>query len=128
MVIDERLEEQRSEFPQVQALLDIYGVGLYTALSECLELSGHCVRLAHDGQSALEAVLQFEPEVVLLDIGLPGMDGYAVATRLRQQFSKGLSPRTLPLRARPCLPVRHRGLPGPTLAAVAPAGALPLPT
>ena len=57
-------------------------------LSECLELSGHCVRLAHDGPSALEAVLQFEPEVVLLDIGLPGMDGYEVATRLRQQFSR----------------------------------------
>ncbi|WZO97718.1 ATP-binding protein [Isosphaeraceae bacterium EP7] len=42
------------------------------------------VEVAHDGPSALAAALRFRPEVVLLDIGLPGMDGYEVARRMRQ--------------------------------------------
>lgn len=43
----------------------------------------HEVVMAHDGISALERVREFHPEVVLLDIGLPGMDGYETARRLR---------------------------------------------
>jgi signal transduction histidine kinase len=50
-----------------------------------LQQAGHEVEVAHDGPAALEAVAAFQPEVVLLDIGLPGMDGYEVARRLRQQ-------------------------------------------
>ena len=53
------------------------------SLSLMLELSGHDVRSAHDGPAALEIVRGFIPEVVFLDIGMPGMDGYAVARRLR---------------------------------------------
>jgi CheY-like chemotaxis protein/anti-sigma regulatory factor (Ser/Thr protein kinase) len=49
-----------------------------------LELSGHRVLTAPDGQQALDCVEDFEPEIVLLDIGLPGLDGYEVARRLRQ--------------------------------------------
>jgi signal transduction histidine kinase/DNA-binding response OmpR family regulator len=49
-----------------------------------LELSGHRVLTAPDGPQALACVEDFEPEVVLLDIGLPGLDGYEVARRLRQ--------------------------------------------
>jgi signal transduction histidine kinase/DNA-binding response OmpR family regulator len=52
------------------------------SLSMMLELDGHEVRTAHDGPVALEAVRDYEPEVVLLDIGLPGMSGYEVARRL----------------------------------------------
>ena len=48
------------------------------------KLGGHDVRLAHDGEEALAVAAEFAPEVVLLDIGLPGMDGYEVARRLRQ--------------------------------------------
>ena len=48
-----------------------------------LELSGHSVTLAHDGPGAIAAAAATPPELVLLDIGLPGMDGYAVAERLR---------------------------------------------
>jgi CheY-like chemotaxis protein len=44
---------------------------------------GQEVEVAHDGPSALEAAERFLPEVVLLDIGLPGMDGHEVARRLR---------------------------------------------
>jgi CheY-like chemotaxis protein len=43
------------------------------------------VRVAHDGQEALSVAREFRPEVVLLDIGLPGMDGHEVARRLREQ-------------------------------------------
>ncbi len=49
-----------------------------------LTLSGHDVRSAKDGLQALQVAEQFAPEVVLLDIGLPLMDGYEVARRLRQ--------------------------------------------
>jgi CheY-like chemotaxis protein len=45
---------------------------------------GHELRVAFDGPSALRACEEFEPDVVFLDIGLPGMDGYEVAQRLRQ--------------------------------------------
>jgi PAS domain S-box-containing protein len=46
-------------------------------------LRGHETRLAHTGPEALEVAEEFLPEVVLLDIGLPGMDGYDVARHLR---------------------------------------------
>ncbi len=49
-----------------------------------LSLSGHQVRSAKDGLQALHVANEFRPDVVLLDIGLPLMDGYEVARRLRQ--------------------------------------------
>jgi PAS domain S-box-containing protein len=54
------------------------------AMKHVLKLSGHRVTLAHDGPGALAAAAAEPPELVLLDIGLPGMDGYAVAARLRE--------------------------------------------
>jgi signal transduction histidine kinase len=56
------------------------------SLACLLRLQGHEVRTARDGPSALVAAQADAPEVVLLDIGLPGMDGYEVARSLRQQF------------------------------------------
>lgn len=50
-----------------------------------LKQVGHEVRTAHDGLTALEAAFDYRPDVVLLDIGLPGLDGFEVAKRLRQQ-------------------------------------------
>ena len=52
-------------------------------LGEMLSLSGYSVRIAGDGEAGIDAALDFHPEVVLVDIGLPRMDGYAVAERLR---------------------------------------------
>lgn len=52
-------------------------------LSQALQAAGHEVRHEHDGASALVAAAQFQPDVVLLDLGLPGMDGLEVARRLR---------------------------------------------
>ena len=49
-----------------------------------LRLQGHAVEVAHDGVSALKSAAAFEPDVVLLDIGLPGLNGYAVAKQLRE--------------------------------------------
>lgn len=52
-------------------------------LAEGLMLYGHEVRFAHDGPSALQLLRTFTPDVAILDIGLPVMDGYALAQRLR---------------------------------------------
>jgi CheY-like chemotaxis protein/anti-sigma regulatory factor (Ser/Thr protein kinase) len=52
-------------------------------LSQALAMAGHDVRTAHDGPTALEVAGQQRPSVVFLDIGLPVMDGYEVARRLR---------------------------------------------
>jgi PAS domain S-box-containing protein len=49
-----------------------------------LEVSGYEVRTAYTAQTALEAAIAYRPTIVLLDIGLPDMDGYEVARRLRQ--------------------------------------------
>jgi PAS domain S-box-containing protein len=53
------------------------------SLSMLLRLYGHDVRVARSGPTALEMASASRPDVVLLDIGLPGMDGYQVAKRLR---------------------------------------------
>ena len=48
-----------------------------------LDMSGHAVLLAHDGQTAVEMVKRHDPAVVFLDIGMPGMNGYETASVLR---------------------------------------------
>lgn len=57
------------------------------SFSLALSFEGHSVRIAHDGPSALDAMGTFAPDVVLLDVGLPGMNGYEVARRLRKEYS-----------------------------------------
>ena len=53
------------------------------SLAVLLRLEGQEVRVAFNGPEALELAAVFRPEVVFLDIGMPGMDGYEVARRLR---------------------------------------------
>jgi two-component system CheB/CheR fusion protein len=53
------------------------------SVATLIELRGHRVWVTYDGPSALAIAAERSPEVVLLDIGLPGMNGYEVATRLR---------------------------------------------
>ena len=55
-------------------------------LGEMLTLLGHEVAIAHDGPQALTVVQGFTPDVALLDIGLPVMDGYELAARLRERL------------------------------------------
>jgi PAS domain S-box-containing protein len=52
-------------------------------LAQLLELKGHEVRIARDGRSALDAAREAPPDLALLDIGMPGMNGYEVARALR---------------------------------------------
>ena len=60
-------------------------VGAARLLAMLLEkLHNHVIEMAHDGPTALTKAHAFRPEIVLLDIGLPGMDGYQVGQRLRQ--------------------------------------------
>ena len=53
------------------------------SLQKVLEQEGHTVHTANDGPSGLEAILQIRPDIALVDIGLPGIDGYGIAQRLR---------------------------------------------
>ena len=59
-------------------------------LDEALRSMGHTTRLVHDGAQAIAAAMEFRPEVALVDIGLPTMDGYEVGRRLRELFNGGL--------------------------------------
>lgn len=56
-----------------------------TTLKTLLELDGHEVRAAGDGHQGVELILTWQPEVALVDIGLPGLDGYELARRVRSQ-------------------------------------------
>ena len=63
------------------------------ALSLQLQLAGHDVRTAHDGIEAVAVASTFEPDIVLLDLGMPKMDGYEAARQLR--LRPGTRPMTL---------------------------------
>jgi PAS domain S-box-containing protein len=53
------------------------------SISMLLQMAGHEVTVAYDGQQALESIETLRPEVALLDIGMPGLDGFEVARRVR---------------------------------------------
>jgi CheY-like chemotaxis protein len=55
------------------------------SLAMLLTLEGHSVYTASDGQQTLERAEQHRPDIALLDIGMPGLDGYEVARRIRAQ-------------------------------------------
>ena len=57
------------------------------SLADILELAGHDVRIAHDGRSGLAIAREYRPDVILCDIGLPGLDGYEVAQAVRRDDS-----------------------------------------
>jgi CheY-like chemotaxis protein len=61
------------------------------ALAMTLQFSGQTARVAYDGASALATAQAFRPDIAVLDIGMPGMDGYELARRLRAEpWSKDL--------------------------------------
>ena len=59
-------------------------------LEVILRMDGHEVRSAADGQTAIQIASEFQPEVCLLDIGLPDLDGYEVARQIRSQIPTAL--------------------------------------
>ncbi|HEU5296767.1 MAG TPA: PAS domain S-box protein, partial [Burkholderiaceae bacterium] len=61
------------------------------SLAELLKFEGHETRLAHDGLGAVEAAAAFRPDLVLLDIGMPKLNGYDAARKIREQpWGKGM--------------------------------------
>lgn len=60
------------------------------SMATLLRLDGYEVEVAFDGTSALRAAQAYQPDVVLLDIAMPGMDGYQVARKLRAMFREAL--------------------------------------
>jgi signal transduction histidine kinase/DNA-binding response OmpR family regulator len=83
-VPEERAERLPSASVGRRILVVDDNVDVVETTTMLLSLSGHEVHSAKDGLQALHAAMEFRPEVVLLDIGLPLMDGYEVARRLRQ--------------------------------------------
>ena len=71
--------------PSARILVVDDNVDSAETLKELLRGLGNEVRTAYDGVEAVSAAADFEPDVVLLDIGLPRMDGYDVARTLRRQ-------------------------------------------
>jgi two-component system, OmpR family, alkaline phosphatase synthesis response regulator PhoP len=59
-------------------------VNLAAALCRCVESAGHTSHTAYDGSTGLNMVQELQPDLVLLDVGLPGMDGLEVCKQIRQ--------------------------------------------
>jgi two-component system, sensor histidine kinase len=76
-----------SNGPLVVAVVDD-NLDLRDGIAELLALVGHTVEVAKDGQSGVDLVLRQRPDVALIDISMPDMDGYAVAVRLRQELGE----------------------------------------
>lgn len=70
--------------PFLRVLVVDDNVDAAQSLALLLEGSGHDVQMAFDGPTALTVAFDYRPNVILLDIGLPGIDGFEVAKRLRQ--------------------------------------------
>ena len=70
--------------PPLRVLVVDDNVDTVLSFAMLLQASGHEVRTAHDGLTAVQTALDDRPDVMLLDIGLPGLNGYEVAKRVRQ--------------------------------------------
>lgn len=76
---------QEQEMRRRRILVVDDNVDAAMSLAIILEMAGHEVHTAHDGLDAVDAAGEFRPDVVLLDIGLPGLSGLDVARRIRQE-------------------------------------------
>jgi len=80
--------EERTPTPSVRLVRVLVvddNVDTAKGMARLLKLSGHDVRVAHNAEEALDVAREYQPEVMLLDIGLPGMNGYELATTLRRE-------------------------------------------
>jgi PAS domain S-box-containing protein len=75
----------RAGGPLLRVLVVDDNVDTATSLATLVKVSGHDVRTAHDGPSVVEAAVDYRPNVVLLDIGLPGLNGFEIGKQLRQR-------------------------------------------
>ena len=79
----ERDADEAAAGPRRRVLVVDDNVDAAEGLARLLGLKGHVAATAHSGRAALEALDGFDAEIVLLDLGLPGMDGFEVARRMR---------------------------------------------
>jgi PAS domain S-box-containing protein len=77
-------EPKQAPVPARKVLVVDDNVDAADTLGLLLQSLGHDTRVVYDGAAALDAVLDFKPDIVLLDLGMPGLDGYEVARRLRK--------------------------------------------
>jgi two-component system, chemotaxis family, CheB/CheR fusion protein len=82
---DTFIDDTRTESPKFRVLVIDDNVDSAESIAKLLQLNGHDARCAFDGASALTIAQQFEPDLILLDISLPDIDGYEVLRRLREQ-------------------------------------------
>jgi DNA-binding response OmpR family regulator len=85
VAIEVRARHKRNRSAGLRVLVVEDWPDIADSLAMLLELHQHQVRVANDGKAAIDAAVAFAPQVVLIDIGLPGADGYEVARRLRAQ-------------------------------------------
>jgi PAS domain S-box-containing protein len=78
-------EVEASNGSRLRVLVVDDNIDTVTTLAMLVQESGHDVRTAYDGVSVVETALDYRPHVVLLDIGLPGLNGFEIAKRMRQQ-------------------------------------------
>ncbi len=80
-----RLESAQPSVRPLRVLVVDDNVDTVTTLALLVTESGHDVKTAYDGKGVVETALDYRPQVVLLDIGLPGLNGFEVARQLRRQ-------------------------------------------
>ena len=81
------MEAREARRPRTRLLIVDDNEDMARVMAKLLRASGHDVRVAHEGSGVLELAQSHRPEAVLLDIGLPGMNGYQVAEQLRRDES-----------------------------------------
>jgi signal transduction histidine kinase len=79
---DSRLSPQKAT---LKVLIVDDNVDVAQTMGWMLETIGHDYRMVHEGKLAVETASEYRPDAILLDIGMPGMDGYAVCRALREQ-------------------------------------------
>ena len=84
-VVGNSLGQENGHAPQFRILVADDNVDSAQSLAMMLSIMGHEVRTAHDGLGAVELAAEFRPDVFLLDIGMPKLNGYEAARQIRQQ-------------------------------------------
>lgn len=83
--LDGSAENGEASFQTRRVLVVDDNVDAANTVAEILKLLGSEVRIAHDGLAAVDAAVDMQPDIMLLDIGLPGMNGYEVAQQIRSK-------------------------------------------
>lgn len=82
--MQDRNEPEPCVAPPQRILIIEDNVDAAVTLSEVLKYDGHTLAVAHESQEGIQRAREFKPDTVLCDIGLPGLDGYAVASAFRE--------------------------------------------